>query len=303
MSGIPESAGKWGWLVPVVRFPVTRIVLALAALVAASFVWRRAFLALEDLILGREAETTWLYQITLVLVYHFIYVGYVRLVERRPARELAWGGAVAELGKGMLIGAAFLAVVVGLVAALGFYRVVAVNPWSALLAPLAIAVMSGYTEELMFRGVLLRIAEESLGTWLALLISSALFRGRPCGQPRCDRRQHRGDLPGGRRAARGSLRPHAAAVDGNRHPLRVELHAGRHLRGERLRERRGRTARVAVERPGVDLRRELRRGGFPLRGCHRACDRRRLSGAGTPARPLHEAFLEQREDVIAQHNP
>ncbi len=175
MSGIPESGGKWGWLVPVVRFPVTRIVLALAAFLAASFVWRRAFLALEDLILGRGAETTWLYQVTLVLVYHFIYVGYVRLVERRPARELAWGGAVAELGKGMLIGAAFLAVVVGLVAALGFYRVVAVNPWSALLAPLAIAVMSGYTEELMFRGVLLRIAEESLGTWLALLISSALF--------------------------------------------------------------------------------------------------------------------------------
>ena len=175
MTDKPDGERKWGWLVPVVRFPVTRIVLALAAFAAASFLWGRALSALQRLFLGREAENAWLYQITLVLVFHFIYVGYVRLVERRRARELSWGGAVAELGKGAMVGAAFLAGVVGLVAAVGFYHVVAVHPWSALLTPLAIAVMSGYTEELMFRGVLLRIAEESLGTWLALLISSLLF--------------------------------------------------------------------------------------------------------------------------------
>ena len=96
-------------------------------------------------------------------------------MERRPARELSWDGSVGELGKGVLVGAGFLAAVVGLVAAFGFYQVVTVHRWTAVLAPLAIAVMSGYTEEIMFRGVLLRIAEESLGTWLALLISSVLF--------------------------------------------------------------------------------------------------------------------------------
>jgi membrane protease YdiL (CAAX protease family) len=164
-----------GWLVSVVRFPVTRIVLALAAFVAASFLWARVLSALHHLILGRAPETQWLYQITLVVIYHFIYVGFVRLVERRPARELSWSGAVGELGRGILVGAAFLAAVVGLVAALGFYQVETVQPWTAVLAPLAIAVMSGYTEEIMFRGVLLRIVEESLGTWLALLISSLLF--------------------------------------------------------------------------------------------------------------------------------
>ena len=75
----------------------------------------------------------------------------------------------------MLVGTAFLAAVVGIIAVVGSYRVVSVHPWSALLPPLAIAVLSGYTEEILFRGVFLRIAEESLGTWLALLISSVLF--------------------------------------------------------------------------------------------------------------------------------
>ena len=175
MTDKPEREGKWGWLVPVVRFPVTRIVLVLAAFAAASLVWQRVLSALQHLILGRPPQTAWLYQITLALIFHFVYVGYVRLVERRRACELAWSGAVAELGKGMLVGAAFLAAVVGLVAAVGLYRVVAVNPWTALLTPLALAVMASYTEEIMYRGLLLRIAEEFLGTWLALLISAVLF--------------------------------------------------------------------------------------------------------------------------------
>lgn len=170
-----EREERRGWLVSVVRFPVTRIVLALAAFVAASFLWARVLSALHHLILVRPAESQWLYQITLVVIFHFVYVGFVRLVERRPARELSWDGAAGELGKGILVGAGFLAAVVGLVAAFGFYQVVTVHRWTAVLAPLAIAVMSGYTEEIMFRGVLLRIVEESLGTWLALLISSVLF--------------------------------------------------------------------------------------------------------------------------------
>lgn len=37
------------------------------------------------------------------------------------------------------------------------------------------ALASAYTEELLFRGILLRILEEFLGTWIALLGSSALF--------------------------------------------------------------------------------------------------------------------------------
>ena len=175
MTDKPEGERKWGWLVPVVRFPVTRIVLAFAALALASFLWLHAMLALQVWILGLPQQTPWLHQITLPVALHLTYVGYVRLIERRSPAELARDGAVRELAKGMLVGAAFLATVVGVIAVLGFYRLVALNPWTSLVPPLAIAISSAYMEEVLFRGVLLRVAEESLGTWLALLISSVLF--------------------------------------------------------------------------------------------------------------------------------
>ena len=174
MADKPESARKRAWLVPVVRFPVTRIVLASAALTLASFLWLQALLALQTWVLGWVPEQIWLDQMTLPVALHLTYVGYVRLVERRSPSELARVGAVRELAMGILVGAAFLATVVGLIAALGFYRVAALNPWTSLLPPLAAAVSNAYMWECLSRGVLLRITEEYLGTWLALLISSLL---------------------------------------------------------------------------------------------------------------------------------
>ncbi len=172
----PEGR-KWAWLVPVVRFPVTRIVLAFAALALASYLWLMAQLWVVGMVLQAlglaPLQTSW-ELITLPVALHLAYVGYVRLVEQRSPAEVARAGAVRELARGIMVGAALPAAVVGLVAALGFYRVVALNPWTSLVPPLAAAVSNAYMWECLSRGVLLRITEESLGTWLALLISSLL---------------------------------------------------------------------------------------------------------------------------------
>ena len=46
---------------------------------------------------------------------------------------------------------------------------------SAILPTLATAIAAGYVEEVVFRGVLFRIIEESLGTWIALALTSLMF--------------------------------------------------------------------------------------------------------------------------------
>jgi hypothetical protein len=46
------------------------------------------------------------------------------------------------------------------------------------------SIGAGVIEEIMFRGVIFRIAESSLGTWFALLISAALFGLVHLGNPR-----------------------------------------------------------------------------------------------------------------------
>ena len=47
----------------------------------------------------------------------------------------------------------------------------------------ALSLQAAYIEEIVNRGILLRIVEESLGTWLALLISALLFGLGHLGSP------------------------------------------------------------------------------------------------------------------------
>jgi membrane protease YdiL (CAAX protease family) len=110
-----------------------------------------------------------------VLLGWLAYRAYVRLVERRPGIELGAQGVLRELGAGLVLGAALFSVTIGVLAALGLYTVQGWRPVSVLIAPLAVSIAAGVIEELLFRGAIFRIIEASLGTWIALAISAALF--------------------------------------------------------------------------------------------------------------------------------
>ena len=103
------------------------------------------------------------------------YRAYVRLIERRRGVEFGAQGALRELGSGLVIGTALFSATVGVLAALGLYTVQGWRSPAVLIAPLAVSVGAGVIEELLFRGVIFRIIEASLGTWIALVISAALF--------------------------------------------------------------------------------------------------------------------------------
>ena len=103
------------------------------------------------------------------------YYGYVRWVEKRAVTELSTRGAPAELGFGALIGMLLFAGTIGVLAALGVYRITGVGTLAGVVGPLATALSAAVTEEIVFRGVVFRLSEASLGTPLALLISAALF--------------------------------------------------------------------------------------------------------------------------------
>lgn len=105
-----------------------------------------------------------------------VYALYVRLVERRAVAELALPPLPAEAGLGLAAGAALVALVVGGLAAFGSYRFEALNPGaSGLAAAFAQMLFVGVFEELLMRAVILRLLERSLGSWMALGISSLLF--------------------------------------------------------------------------------------------------------------------------------
>jgi uncharacterized protein len=110
-----------------------------------------------------------------IAVVHAAYLAYVRYLEGRAATEFAATGAARELALGAMIGAAIFSLAIAVLFAVGWYRVVGVNPWTAALAPLLAAAGAAYVEELIARGILFRNLEEMLGSWLALAITAALF--------------------------------------------------------------------------------------------------------------------------------
>lgn len=148
----------------VLAYPATRLVIATA--------WVGGLLiALTTL----HIKPALLFETIGAVVIAVAYLLYVHVVERRSASELALRGAPAEFGTGFLFGAALFTVTIGIIWALGDYKIVGLNNWSAILTPLAFALAAGVLEEILFRGVIFRITEEWLGSWGALAVSSVLF--------------------------------------------------------------------------------------------------------------------------------
>jgi uncharacterized protein len=171
----------------IVRFPLTRMVIATTFVVVAALIpgllW--SFLpGHRDFTDGQGGlGFSWLATAAVILAVDLGYRCYVRLVERRPTEELGLRGAFAELGWGAALGLALIAATIGTLWWVGDYQVAAINAWTAPAGALALAIMSGYTEEVVVRGILFRITEEVLGTWLALALSAALFGFAHAGNP------------------------------------------------------------------------------------------------------------------------
>ncbi len=274
----------------IVHFPLVLLVIGIAfmagAIMTSAFV-RKAF---------PEAANNWLAVLIAVLVaavFVAFYWAFVRLVELRPAvAEFALNGWAKELGAGLLSGVILFSIVVGIIAALGGYRVIGHNPVSVLLPVLAISITSGVTEEIMLRGVFFRLIE---------ILAGQLDRPDPVGgrvrraaprQPQRVAARRFGHRARSGRDARRALYADAPAMGGDRASCRLEFLAGRHLRHRRFRLQTGRSDRPAHQRLGPADRRLLRRRGLAARDHRLHGLRHRAARPRLSARPVRPALLD-----------
>ncbi len=103
------------------------------------------------------------------------YSAYVRIMEKRAVAELSGQRAVRELSLGLALGALLFSATIGFLAALGVYQVTGNNGWQPMIAILPACILSGVLEEVLIRGIVFRILERWLGSWIALAISAAIF--------------------------------------------------------------------------------------------------------------------------------
>ena len=102
------------------------------------------------------------------------YAGLTRLAEARWPSELGLRQSVPELLIGLVVGAAMLSAVVGILVATGLYDLSGPRH-SSPLSMVSIGVVSGFMEELIFRAIVLRLLMRAFGAWWALALSAALF--------------------------------------------------------------------------------------------------------------------------------
>ena len=108
----------------------------------------------------------------------------VHVVGGRPVIELCgrWA-ALRELAVGLAIGALLMSAVIAVLALLGSYHMADVGWSTGILAGLGAGVFAGFTEEIFFRGILLRLIEGWVGTWWALAITAVFFGAAHLGNP------------------------------------------------------------------------------------------------------------------------
>jgi membrane protease YdiL (CAAX protease family) len=166
-----DEAGGSRWK-RIVDFPLVAMVVALIAiLVPAGLV-----AGLFDRVFAPSPLASMAGQVAVTATIVASYKLTVRHLGAREHDDLAGPGASRQLAAGLAFGAILFALIVAAVALAGDYRITGVgdtsNLWQSLIGDgLAPAV----AEEIIFRAILFRWIEELAGSWIALVVSSALF--------------------------------------------------------------------------------------------------------------------------------
>ena len=127
----------------------------------------------QALIRGRVRETGG--QVILSAVVFAAYLAGRRWIEGGQPPELVRKGGVTEFAKGVGLGIALFSSVMGLLWIFGAYHPSGHGSVSGLAIGALTALMVGIGEETLVRGFVFRIVEIAGGTWIGVVVSSALF--------------------------------------------------------------------------------------------------------------------------------
>ena len=109
-----------------------------------------------------------------VLPYLLAYWLLARLIERRKLEELDWRKSP-QLLWGLLAALSLFSLVTFELWAAGAYTIASLGDAPLWTLFLLTAVAPGIIEEIISRGILFRLTEEGLGTWIALAVSALFF--------------------------------------------------------------------------------------------------------------------------------
>ncbi|WP_268846172.1 CPBP family intramembrane glutamic endopeptidase [Flavobacterium aestivum] len=103
------------------------------------------------------------------------YIYFFKKYEKREVKEFSSKGIAKYIIVGTLIGAILQSLTILVIFFKGGFEIVSSNPISNIIIPLTIAFTIAIFEEILIRGIIFRIVEEKLGSYISLLITAIIF--------------------------------------------------------------------------------------------------------------------------------
>jgi membrane protease YdiL (CAAX protease family) len=98
-----------------------------------------------------------------------------KFYEKRKVTEFSKNGIIKNLSIGIVLGVILQSLTIVVIYLKGGYSVMSINPILYIIPPLTMGITSAIIEETLFRGIIFRIPEEKLGSYISLLISALIF--------------------------------------------------------------------------------------------------------------------------------
>ncbi len=106
-----------------------------------------------------------------------VYKSFYQKIEKRDVVELSGAGSLKPISVGILIGAGLQCLTILVIYFFGNFQVISINSFSSLITALSVAFSVAIFEEILLRGIIFRITEEKLGSYVSLMLSGIIFGG------------------------------------------------------------------------------------------------------------------------------
>ncbi len=110
------------------------------------------------------------------MVMFLAYFLHLKYVEKKSFSEFSLSHLLPELSLGLLIGFTAMGLVVFILNTLGYYNIIAIKSLYKFLPTVAFILGAAVLEEIIFRGLVLRLIESWKGLITALVVSSIIFQ-------------------------------------------------------------------------------------------------------------------------------
>ncbi len=155
--------------------PITKIILALLTFMAVVIISQQIAVKLLALTPLEKDYRNVLKGLFVSALCVFSYILFFKKYDKRTITEFSTTGLAKNLIIGTLIGFVLQSLTILVIYLNGSYSVANINPISFILIPFVIMFTVAIIEEILVRGIIFRIVEEKLGTYISLTISSVLF--------------------------------------------------------------------------------------------------------------------------------